>query len=81
MSVAVPVIEPTVSDIEADVDAAIEACGGDMRSALRATLIANAYIDFQNERLKAMISAGYGRGRGRAHSAPAEGLIRAANRT
>ena len=53
-------------DIEADVEAAILLCDGDVRAALRATLVANAYLDAELERVIEMVSAGYGRGRVRA---------------
>ena len=33
------------ASLEAEVDEAIATCGGDVRAALRATLIANAYLD------------------------------------
>lgn len=48
--------------LEAEVDTAIAACGGDVRSALRATLVANAYLGAELERVLEMVSAGYGRG-------------------
>ena len=33
---------------EAEVEEAIATCGGDVRAALRATLIANAYLEAEN---------------------------------
>ena len=48
--------------LEAEVDEAIAICGGDMRAALRATLIANAYLEAELERLTAAISTGFARG-------------------
>jgi hypothetical protein len=48
---------------EAEVDEAIAACGGDVRAALRATLIANAYLETEIERLSEAISTGFARGR------------------
>ena len=36
---------------EAAVEEAIATCGGDVRAALRATLIANAYLEAEIERL------------------------------
>jgi hypothetical protein len=48
--------------LEADVDAAIAICGGDPRAALRATLVANAYLEAEVERLTT-ISTGLARGR------------------
>lgn len=35
---------PLIDDIEQDVDAAIAACGGDLRATIRALLIANAFF-------------------------------------
>ena len=35
----------TAALLEAEVDDAIATCGGDVRAALRATLIANAYLE------------------------------------
>jgi hypothetical protein len=50
-------------DLEADVDAVIEACGGSSRAAIRALLIANEYLSAEVERLRASRSRGYVRGR------------------
>lgn len=60
---AAPVADPI--DFEAETDEAIEFCDGDMRAALKATLIANAFLQSKLERITAMLSAGYGRGRDR----------------
>jgi hypothetical protein len=49
--------------LEAEVDKAIAACGGDAHDALRATLIANAYLEAEIERLTEAISTGFARGR------------------
>jgi hypothetical protein len=49
--------------LEAEVDKAIAACGGDVRAALRATLIANSYLEAEIERLTEAISKGFARGR------------------
>ena len=48
--------------LEAEVDEAIAICGGDVRAALRATLIANAYLESELERLTEAISTGFARG-------------------
>jgi hypothetical protein len=37
--------------LEAEIDEAIAGCGGDVRAALRATLIANVYLEAEIERL------------------------------
>ena len=49
--------------LEAEIDEAIAGCGGDVREALRATLIANAYLEAEIERLTEAISTGFARGR------------------
>jgi len=49
--------------LEVEVDEAIATCGGDVRAALRATLVANAYLESEVERLTDAISTGFARGR------------------
>ena len=53
----------TAALLEAEVDEAIGTCGGDVRAALRATLMANAYLEAEIERLTEAISTGFARGR------------------
>jgi hypothetical protein len=53
----------TTALVEAEVAEAIARCGGDVRAALRATLIANAYLEAEIERLSEAISTGFARGR------------------
>ena len=53
----------TAALVEAEVDEAIGTCGGDVRAALRATLIANAYLAPEIERLTEAVSSGFARGR------------------
>lgn len=53
------------ADVEIDVDAAIEACSGDVRAALRAAMVANAFLVAQVETLSARVSAGFVRRRRR----------------
>jgi hypothetical protein len=53
----------TTALVEAEIDEAIATCGGDVRAALRATLIANAYLEAEIERLTEAISTGFARGR------------------
>ena len=48
--------------LEAEVDEAIATCGGDVRAALPATLIANTYLETEIERLTEAISTGFARG-------------------
>jgi hypothetical protein len=45
------------------VDGAIAACGDDARAAVRALLLANAYLEAEVERLADAVSRGYARGR------------------
>jgi hypothetical protein len=51
------------ASLEAEVNEAIALCGGDVRAALRATLVANAYLEGEVERLTEAISTGFARGR------------------
>jgi hypothetical protein len=53
----------TAALLEAEVDDAIATCGGDVRAALRATLIANTYLEAEIERLTEAVSTGFARGR------------------
>ena len=58
---------------EIEVQEAIDLCGGDARAALRATLIANMFLQSEVDRLTAAVSTGFARGRVRRRpsSAPA----------
>ena len=47
---------------EAEVEEAIASCGGDARAALRAMLVANAYLEAEVERLIEAISTGFAPG-------------------
>ena len=49
--------------LETEVDEAIATCGGDVRAALRATLVANAYLEAEFERLTEAVSTGFARRR------------------
>jgi hypothetical protein len=51
------------ASIEAKVDEAIAVCDGDARAALRATLVAIAYLEAEVGRLTEAISTGFARGR------------------
>jgi hypothetical protein len=69
-----PVLEITASgQLELEVEEAVALCGGDVRSALRATLIANAYLQREVDRLEAAVSAGFGRRKLRRQSSAGEG--------
>lgn len=61
-AIAIPPPDPFEA-LEQEVDAAIAVCDGDIRAALRATMIANAYLDAENQRLTASLSTGYDRQR------------------
>lgn len=62
MSAAAKIVQP-VQDIDQEVEEAIRLCDGDARAALRATLVANAFLERSLEEVLEMISAGYGRGK------------------
>jgi hypothetical protein len=62
-AVAQPIQPDPLEALEAEVNAAIAVCDGDVRAALRATLVANAYLDSENQRLTASLSTGYDRQR------------------
>ena len=49
--------------LEAEIDAAISICGGDVLAALRAALLAIALLEAEIERLSAAVSTGFARGR------------------
>jgi hypothetical protein len=57
-----PQLQP-VDDLEVDVDAAIESCGGDLRATVRALLVANTFLAGEVEALMSATSTGYSRGR------------------
>ena len=49
--------------LEAAVDQAIEACGGDVRDALKAMIVANEYLESEVCELMQAVSHAYARGR------------------
>jgi hypothetical protein len=49
--------------LEAAEDQAIAACGGDAREAVKALIVANAFLETELEKLRAAVSMGYARGR------------------
>ena len=58
--------QPDVSDeagLEAAVDQAIAACGGDQRAAIRALIVANNYLESEVAELMKAVSHAYTRGR------------------
>jgi hypothetical protein len=50
-------------DIEVDVDDAIAACGGDLRAAIRALIVANQFLHADRDRLQSLVSPGFARGK------------------
>ena len=54
--------------LEAAVDQAIAACGGDMRSTIRALIVANEYLENEVGELMKAVSRAYARGRFQAYS-------------
>ena len=58
--------QPNTQDedgLEAAVDQAIAACGGDMRSTIRALIVANEYLASEVSELMKAVSHAYVRGR------------------
>jgi hypothetical protein len=49
--------------LEAAADQAIAACGGDAREAVKALIVANAFLETDLEKLRAAVSTGYARGK------------------
>jgi hypothetical protein len=56
-----PTPEPDL--LEVATDQAIAACGGDVRSAIRALIVANEYLEWEVKQLQAAVSNGYARGK------------------
>jgi len=54
--------------LETAVDQAIAACDGDMRSAIRALIVANNYLESEVSELMKAVSKAYARGRFRSYS-------------
>jgi hypothetical protein len=54
--------------LETAVDQAIAACDGDMRSAIRALIVANNYMESEISELMKAVSQAYARGRFRSYS-------------
>jgi hypothetical protein len=54
--------------LEAAVEQAIAACGGDMRSTIRALIVANEFLENEVGELMKAISHAYSRGRFRTYS-------------
>ena len=54
-------LDEQMQAVDADVRQAIDLANGDVHQALRITLIANAFLQEANERLKKQVSKGYAR--------------------
>jgi stage V sporulation protein SpoVS len=54
--------------LEAAVDQAIAACGGDVRDALKALIVANEYLESEACELMQAVSHAYARGRFKTYS-------------
>lgn len=54
---------PTGDDLELAADQAIAACRGDAREAVKALLVANAFLENEIAEFRAAVSKGYSRGR------------------
>jgi hypothetical protein len=64
--VSQPLPNPEQSDsdqLEAAADQAIAICGGDLREALKALIVANHFLESELEKLCAAVSTGYARGK------------------
>jgi hypothetical protein len=59
---------PKDAELEAAVDQAIAACDGDMRSAIRALIVANDYLESEVGELMKAVSHAYARGRFQTYS-------------
>lgn len=66
---AAPHSVPETDRLEQAADQAIAACGGDMRSAIRALILANDYLEYELCEMFAAVSKGYARGRLKASNA------------
>jgi hypothetical protein len=54
---------PDDDELEAEVDEAIAACGGDLRATIRALIVANKYLESEVSELMKAVSHAYVRGR------------------
>ena len=58
----------TMTALEAAVDQAIAACGGDLRATIRALIVANEYLENEVAELMKAVSHAYARGRFQTYS-------------
>jgi len=64
---AEPSPQPT-DELEAAVDQAVAACGGDLRATIRALIVANDYLETEVAELMKAVSHAYARGRFNSYS-------------
>ena len=62
-----PIAQPD-DGLEAAVDQAISACGGDLRATVRALIVANDYLETEVAELMKAVSHAYARGRFNSYS-------------
>jgi hypothetical protein len=62
-----PETKPEIG-LEAAVDQAISACGGDLRATVRALIVANDYLESEVSELMKAVSHAYARGRFQSYS-------------
>ena len=55
--------QPSSDALNDEVQEALAICGGDALTALRITLIANAFLEAEIDRLSAAVSSGFARGK------------------
>jgi hypothetical protein len=60
---AAPNPQADADRLEAAAVEAIAACGGDVRDALKALIVANGYLEAEVRELRAAVSIGYARGK------------------
>ena len=65
---AAPYPQADADQLEAAVDEAIAACGGDLRSAIRALIVANEFLESEVGELMKAVSHAYVRGRFQTYS-------------
>jgi hypothetical protein len=56
-------VEQSPDEIETAVDAAIAVCDGDVRAALTAALVYNAFLERKLDQFRGLVSSGYTRGK------------------
>jgi len=63
-----PQAKASEDDLEAAVDQAIGACGGDLRATIRALIVANNFLESEVSELMKAVSHAYTRGRFQTYS-------------